>query len=315
MSSLTHVTVLLQEAVTALAIKPDGIYVDATFGRGGHSRLILQALGQDGRLIVFDKDPRAIDVAQKLAQEDSRVTVVHQGFGYLKKALNELGVEQLDGALFDLGISSPQIDEAQRGFSFRFDAPLDMRMDTSKGQTAKDWLNDAPEHDIQEVIKNYGEERFSRQIAAAIVARRQQKPIETTLELSELVSQVVRTRERGQNPATRTFQAIRILINKELEELEQVLPQVCRMLAPNGRLAIISFHSLEDRIVKQFFKKYTQAPVLPKWVLVKEKDLPVPPLKLEGKAQEPTQLEVQNNPRARSARLRVVSRTTGAWED
>ena len=314
MTKFTHQTVLLNEAVDALSIRSDGIYVDGTFGRGGHSKKILMNLGPTGRLIVFDKDPQAIEVAMKLASEDKRVSVVHNGFSSLSTALNELGIEKVDGILLDLGISSPQIDDGSRGFSFRFDAPLDMRMDTSRGLTAAQWLAEAEEQDIAEVIKTYGEERFNRQIARAIVARRAENPITTTGELAALTAQVVRTRERGQDPATRTFQAIRIFINRELEEVSEVLPQVVARLNVAGRLAVIAFHSLEDRIVKQFMRQYSQHPLLPKWAVVREADLPKPPLLLVGKMQKPSEQEVAVNPRARSAVLRVAERTDGLFE-
>ena len=306
-----HITVLLNEAVDALAVREDGIYVDGTFGRGGHSRLILSRLGSQGRLIVFDKDPQAIEVAQKLAEQDGRVTVVHDGFSSFQTTLDKLGIEEIDGALFDLGISSPQIDDGARGFSFRFDAPLDMRMDPTRGMSAAEWIATASEQDLHEVIKNYGEERFSRQIARAIVAQRTESPIDTTRKLAQLVAQNVRTRERGQDPATRTFQAVRIFINRELEEVEAVLPQVMGRLKQGGRLAVIAFHSLEDRIVKQFVKKYSQHPPLPRWAAVKEADLPLPPLKAVGKAIKPGVEETASNPRARSAVLRVAERTGG----
>ena len=306
-----HITVLLNEAVDALAVREDGIYVDGTFGRGGHSRLILSRLGSQGRLIVFDKDPQAIEAAQKLAEQDGRVTVVHDGFSSFQTTLDKLGIEEIDGALFDLGISSPQIDDGARGFSFRFDAPLDMRMDPTRGMSAAEWIATASEQDLHEVIKNYGEERFSRQIARAIVAQRKESPIDTTRKLAQLVAQNVRTRERGQDPATRTFQAVRIFINRELEEVEAVLPQVMGRLKQGGRLAVIAFHSLEDRIVKQFVKKYSQHPPLPRWAAVKEADLPLPPLKAVGKAIKPGVEETASNPRARSAVLRVAERTGG----
>ncbi len=306
-----HITVLLNEAVDALAVREDGIYVDGTFGRGGHSRLILSRLGSQGRLIVFDKDPQAIEAAQKLAEQDGRVTVVHDRFSSFQTTLDKLGIEEIDGALFDLGISSPQIDDSARGFSFRFDAPLDMRMDPTRGMSAAEWIATASEQDLHEVIKNYGEERFSRQIARAIVAQRTESPIDTTRKLAQLVAQNVRTRERGQDPATRTFQAVRIFINRELEEVEAVLPQVMGRLKQGGRLAVIAFHSLEDRIVKQFVKKYSQHPPLPRWAAVKEADLPLPPLKAVGKAIKPGVEETASNPRARSAVLRVAERTGG----
>ena len=312
--SFEHITVLLNEAVDALNIQPSGIYVDGTFGRGGHSRLILSRLNEQGRLIVFDKDPAAIAVAQELARQDQRVSVFHQGFSHFDAACTELGISQIDGALFDLGISSPQIDDASRGFSFRFDAPLDMRMDTTRGESAAEWLMHADEQEIHEVIKNYGEERFSRQIARAIVAKRIEAPIHTTGQLAEIAAQCVRSREKGQHPATRTFQAIRIYINRELDEVAQVLPQVTARLNTHGRLAVIAFHSLEDRIVKQFMREHSTHAPLPKWAAVREADLPKPPLKIVGKPIKAGAEELNYNPRARSAILRVAERTDGEFK-
>lgn len=309
-----HITVMLQEAVDALNVRADGVYVDGTFGRGGHSRLILSKLGENGRLVVFDKDPQAIAVAQELAAQDKRVSVVHDGFASFQTALDKLGIGEIDGALFDLGISSPQIDDGSRGFSFRFDAPLDMRMDTTRGQSAAEWLAVADEQEIHEVIKNYGEERFSRQIARAIVTQREAAPIDTTAKLAKLVAENVRTRERSQDPATRTFQAVRIFINRELDEVEAVLPQAAGRLKNGGRLAVIAFHSLEDRIVKQFMKRHSTHAPLPKWAAVREADLPEPPLRLAGKAQKASAEEVAANPRSRSAVLRVAERTAGSFE-
>ena len=312
--SFEHITVLLNEAVDALNIRPSGIYVDGTFGRGGHSRLILSRLNEQGRLIVFDKDPAAIAVAQELARQDQRVSVFHQGFSHFDAACTELGISQIDGALFDLGISSPQIDDASRGFSFRFDAPLDMRMDTTRGESAAEWLMHADEQEIHEVIKNYGEERFSRQIARAIVAKRIEAPIHTTGQLAEIAAQCVRSREKGQHPATRTFQAIRIYINRELDEVAQVLPQVTARLNTHGRLAVIAFHSLEDRIVKQFMREHSTHAPLPTWAAVREADLPKPPLKIVGKPIKAGAEELNYNPRARSAILRVAERTDGEFK-
>ena len=312
---LAHVTVLLHEAVDALAVKPDGVYVDGTFGRGGHSRLILSKLGANGRLVVYDKDPQAIAVARQLAETDKRVQVVHGGFSSFQVALKELGIEAVDGALFDLGVSSPQIDDAERGFSFRYDAPLDMRMDTTRGQTAAQWLAEAGEEEIREVIRDYGEERFNSQIACAIVQQRQERPILTTGQLAQLAAQAVRTRERGQDPATRTFQAIRIFINRELEEISAVLPQAAGYLKTGGRLAVIAFHSLEDRIVKQFIRRHSRPAPLPKWVMVRESERPEPPLREIGKAQRASAAETAANPRARSAVLRVAERTAGEFVD
>ena len=312
--SFEHITVLLNEAVDALNIRLSGIYVDGTFGRGGHSRLILSRLNEQGRLIVFDKDPTAIAVAQELARQDQRVSVFHQGFSHFDAACTVLGISQIDGALFDLGISSPQIDDASRGFSFRFDAPLDMRMDTTRGESAAEWLMHADEQEIHEVIKNYGEERFSRQIARAIVAKRIEAPIHTTGQLAEIAAQCVRSREKGQHPATRTFQAIRIYINRELDEVAQVLPQVTARLNTHGRLAVIAFHSLEDRIVKQFMREHSTHAPLPKWAAVREADLPKPPLKIVGKPIKAGAEELNYNPRARSAILRVAERTDGEFK-
>ena len=312
---LAHVTVLLHEAVDALAVKPDGVYVDGTFGRGGHSRLILSKLGAKGRLVVFDKDPQAIAVARQLAEADKRVQVVHGGFSGFQVALKGLGIEAVDGALFDLGVSSPQIDDAERGFSFRYDAPLDMRMDTTRGQTAAQWLAEAGEEEIREVIRDYGEERFNSQLARAIVQQRQERPILTTGQLAQLAAQAVRTRERGQDPSTRTFQAIRIFINRELEEISAVLPQAAGYLKTGGRLAVIAFHSLEDRIVKQFIRRHSRLVPLPKWVVVRESERPEPPLREIGKAQRASAAEIAANPRARSAVLRVAERTAGEFAD
>ncbi|TDR76557.1 16S rRNA (cytosine(1402)-N(4))-methyltransferase RsmH [Paludibacterium purpuratum] len=308
-----HQTVLLNEAVAALAVRPDGVYVDGTFGRGGHSRLILSRLGANGRLIAFDKDPEAVAVGQRLAAEDPRFTLVHDGFASLARALDQLGIPSVDGILLDLGVSSPQIDDGRRGFSFRFDAPLDMRMDTTRGMTAAEWLASADEAEIREVIKTYGEERFARKIAAAIVAQRAVQPLATTRELAVLVGKNVHTREPGQDPATRTFQAIRIHINGELDELHTVLPQAVGRLAPGGRLAVISFHSLEDRIAKLFLRDASQADKLPSWVPVRASDLPEAPMKLIGKPVRAGEAELGANPRARSAIMRVAERTAGDW--
>ena len=304
-----HATVLLDEAVDALQVKPEGIYVDGTFGRGGHSRLILSRLGAAGRLIAFDKDPAAI--ASGAALQDVRFTLVHEGFGQLAQVLGGLGVDKVDGVLLDLGVSSPQLDDEGRGFSFRFDAPLDMRMDTSAGQTAAEWLTTVDEKELAEVIRDYGEERFAGKIARTIVAARQERPLTTTRQLADLVAQCVRTREPGKNPATRTFQAIRIHLNRELEELESVLPQCVEHLKPGGRMAIISFHSLEDRIVKHFMRDMAQGDKLPKFVPVRAADVPQGKLKLVGKAIQASAAELAANPRARSAVLRVAERSGG----
>jgi len=306
---LIHATVLLNEAVEALQIKPDGVYVDCTFGRGGHSRLILEKLGAHGRLIALDKDPLAIKSAQAVA--DARFQIVHSGFEHLGEVLRGLGIGKVDGVLLDLGVSSPQLDDAQRGFSFRFDAPLDMRMDTSRGETAAQWLATVDEGLLAEVISDYGEERFARKIARALVTSRKETPILTTRQLSEIVAQNVHSREPGKNPATRTFQAIRIYINRELEELENVLPQCVDCLRVGGRMAVISFHSLEDRIVKRFMRDMAQGDKLPRNLPIRAAEIPMGKIKLVGKAIHASEQEVDANPRARSAVLRVAEYTGG----
>ena len=301
-----HVTVLLEEAVGALAIKADGTYVDATFGRGGHSRLILSALNEKGRVVALDRDPQAI--AAGAAIEDSRFQLVHRAFGELAEAAGEAGVEQVDGVLFDVGVSSPQIDDGERGFSFRYDAPLDMRMDTTQGETAAEWLARAEIRDITEVIRNYGEERFAFQIAKKVVAARLEQPIVTTGQFAALVREAVRTREPGQDPATRSFQALRIHINQELRQLEVALPQALGLLKPGGRLVVISFHSLEDRIVKNFMRDQSTSDALPKGLPLRADQLPKPKLRLVGKAFKPSAAEIDANPRARSAVMRVAEK-------
>ena len=303
---LAHTTVLLNEAVEALDIKPDGIYVDGTFGRGGHSALILERLGGKGKLIALDKDPAA--VAAGNTWRDARFCMVHRGFAHLAEVLREQGAERVDGILLDLGVSSPQLDDARRGFSFRFDAPLDMRMDTSGGMTAAEWLATVDEGLLTEVIRDYGEERFAKQIARAVVAARAVQPILTTRQLVELVGKTVRTREAGQNPATRTFQAIRIFLNGELEELARVLPECVTHLKTGGRLAVISFHSLEDRIVKHFMRDMAEGDKLPRDVPIRASEVPQGKLYLAGKAVRASEAEVRANPRARSAVLRVAER-------
>jgi 16S rRNA (cytosine1402-N4)-methyltransferase len=302
----SHRTVLLEEAVDALAIRADGAYVDATFGRGGHSRLILDRLGPRGRLIALDKDPEAVAAAKRIS--DARFNVVHASFAELAGVLDRLGLEGVDGVLLDLGVSSPQFDDAARGFSFRRDGPLDMRMDTSRGQTAAQWLDTASEAEIREVIRDYGEERFAKQIAKAIVAARQRGPVVTTGQLADIVGAAVRTREKNKDPATRTFQAVRIYLNQELAHLSLALPQILELLTPGARLAVISFHSLEDRIVKQFMRDAARADV-PIRLPLRERELPQPRLRLIGKPVRPSADEIAANPRARSATLRVAERT------
>jgi 16S rRNA (cytosine1402-N4)-methyltransferase len=295
-----HTTVLLNEAVDALVTKPDGTYIDATFGRGGHSRLILSQLEPQGRLLAFDKDPEAIAVAHAI--EDPRFEIRHQGFA----ALGELESASAAGILMDLGVSSPQIDNPARGFSFRSDGPLDMRMDTTRGQSAADWLATAPVEQMTEVIREYGEERFAFQVAKAIAARRQERgPLASTAELAQLVAGAVKTREPGQDPATRTFQALRIFVNAELEELQAALEASLNVLQPHGRLVVISFHSLEDRIVKQFIAKHSRDEVDRRAPFAAPR-----PMKLKAiERVKPTAEEVRANPRSRSAIMRVAERT------
>jgi 16S rRNA (cytosine1402-N4)-methyltransferase len=305
----SHRTVLLHEAVEALQVKPSGIYVDGTFGRGGHSRAILEQLGPEGRLLALDRDPQA--VAAGRAIDDSRLTMVHGSFGDLSAAARQAGVVAVDGVLLDIGVSSPQLDEGERGFSFRFDAPLDMRMDTTQGETAAAFLALAGIKEITEVIRNYGEERFAFQIAKKIVAARSERPIATTGQLAALVREAVRTRELGQDPATRTFQALRIHVNQELEQLALVLPQATDLLRPGGRLAVISFHSLEDRIVKRFMRQQASPDTLPKNLPLRSVDLPQPKLRLIGKPVRAGEAEVAANPRARSAVLRIAEKNVG----
>lgn len=302
----SHKSVLLEEAVDALAIRPDGAYIDATFGRGGHSRLILDRLGPRGRLIALDRDPEAVAAGKRI--DDARFCMVHASFAELAGVLERLGLEGVDGVLLDLGVSSPQLDAAARGFSFRRDGPLDMRMDTSRGQTAAQWLETAGEIEIREVIRDYGEERFAKQIAKAIVAARQREPVVTTGQLADIVGAAVRTREKGKDPATRTFQAVRIYLNQELAHLSLALPQILDSLSAGARLAVISFHSLEDRIVKRFMHDAAHADV-PLRLPLRARELPQPRLRLVGKPVRPSAGEIAANPRARSATLRVAERT------
>jgi 16S rRNA (cytosine1402-N4)-methyltransferase len=301
-----HLPVLLTEAVAALAIQPGGLYVDATFGRGGHSRAILSQLGPHGRLIALDRDPTAIAAGQAI--QDPRFTLVHAAFSRLDEVLTALNISRVDGILLDIGVSSPQLDDPSRGMSFRFDAPLDMRMDTTQGETAADFLARAEQNQLEEVIREYGEERFAHAVAQALVAARSGQRISSTGQLAALVAAVVRTREPGQHPATRTFQALRIFVNRELEELSLTLPQALGYLRPGGRLVVISFHSLEDRIVKNFMRDAAHPPQPPKGVPVRAADLPAPILRLIGKAIRASAAEIAANPRARSAVLRVAEK-------
>ncbi|HSC87240.1 MAG TPA: 16S rRNA (cytosine(1402)-N(4))-methyltransferase RsmH [Polyangiaceae bacterium] len=305
---LSHTTVLLNEAVDALVTNPDGVYLDGTFGRGGHSRLLLSRLSPAGRLVAIDRDLQAVAAATSGATrvDDPRFSIHHTSFANMVPTLAALGVNKVHGLLLDLGVSSPQIDDPERGFSFRFDGPLDMRMDTTRGESAADFLARADERLIAEVIKNYGEERFALSVAKALVARRESgNPVRTTAELSEVVAGAVRTREAGQNPATRTFQALRIFVNAELEELEQGLSAALDLLLPGGRLVVISFHSLEDRIVKTFIAKES------KEVYDRRAPFAAPKamrLKSLGRV-KPSDAEIDANPRSRSAVMRVAERT------
>ena len=303
-----HRPVLLQEAIDALALRPDGAYLDGTFGRGGHSRAILERLGPQGRLIALDRDPEAERTAREIS--DPR-------FSFFRSRFSELGAllggRALQGMLFDLGVSSPQLETAARGFSFRADGPLDMRMDPTRGESAADWLARAEQQEITEVIRGYGEERFAKQIAAAIVAARSRGPIVRTGQLAAVVAQAVRTREPGQDPATRTFQAVRIHVNRELEEVSLMLPQALAHLSSGGRLAVISFHSLEDRIVKRFLQNAAR-PELPRELPLRASEMPQPAVKLLGRGVKPSESEIAANPRARSATLRVAERSAAPYD-
>ena len=315
MTDDVHVPVLLEEAVAALAVKPAGVYVDATFGRGGHANAILGALGPSGRLVGIDRDPAAESAARALVARDPRFVFRRAWFSELPDVVRDLALAQVDGVLLDLGISSPQIDDAERGFSFRHDGPLDMRMDPSRGESAAEFLARATVRELTEVIRDYGEERFAQSIARAIAAARAREPVVRTGQLRQVVGQAVGAGTRGdwsQDPATRTFQALRIFVNRELSEVTSALPRIVPLLRPGGRLAVISFHSLEDRIVKRFFARASQPfagnPQASR-LAIATAALPAVPLALVGRAIKPDALEVQRNPRARSAILRVAQRT------
>lgn len=302
-----HQTVLLREAVDALVTTPSGIYVDGTFGRGGHSRYLLERLEADGRLLGVDKDPVAGEHAAKLCKQDDRFTFYHGSFADLPDQLRAMGVDAVDGILLDLGVSSPQLDEAERGFSFMQDGPLDMRMDTSSGETAAQWLSYADAADIAEVLKEYGEERFAKRIAAAIVEAREEAPLTTTAELAKVVSEANPRWEKHKHPATRAFQAIRIKINRELEDLDDLLASALDMLKVGGRLIVISFHSLEDRKVKRYMRNMSRGEQLPAGVPVTDAALNRR-MKLIGKAIKASESEVGDNVRARSAVMRVAEK-------
>lgn len=315
MNDGVHLPVLLEEAVAALAIKPDGIYVDATFGRGGHARAILAALSARGRLVGIDRDPAALPAAEALARADTRFVFRRVWFSQLHDVLAELVREKVDGVLLDLGISSPQIDDGERGFSFQYDGPLDMRMDPTHGESVADFLSRASMDEVTEVIRDYGEERYAQSIARAIVAARTRAPIVRTRQLAEIVAAATGARTRGdwrQDPATRTFQALRIFVNQELTEVRETLPRVVAALATGGRFAVISFHSLEDRIVKRFFARAAQPYAGDSAVArlaIRASALPGTPLTLIGRAHHPSPAEIARNPRSRSATLRVAERT------
>lgn len=303
-----HITVLLDEAVNGLALKEDGIYVDGTFGRGGHSRYILDRLGENGRLIAIDRDPRAIAVGEELMQKDARFTIIHGPFSGLSDYIKELGLAgKIDGVLLDLGVSSPQLDDAERGFSFMRDGPLDMRMDPTSGISAADWLAKADVEDISWVLKTFGEEKFAYRIARAIVEDRDEKPFLRTLDLANLIERLCPKREKKKHPATRSFQAIRIYVNSELEEIHKVLDGALDILAIGGQLSVISFHSLEDRIVKRFIRKQEKGREYPAGLPLTDAQMQSgKTLKAVGKALKPSAREVDDNPRARSSVLRVA---------
>jgi 16S rRNA (cytosine1402-N4)-methyltransferase len=303
-----HITVLLDEAVNGLALKKDGIYIDGTFGRGGHSRYILDRLGENGRLIAIDRDPRAIAVGQELMKQDPRFTIVHGPFSGLAEYVKELDLSgEIDGVLLDLGVSSPQLDDAERGFSFMRDGPLDMRMDPTSGISAADWLAKADVEDISWVLKTFGEEKFAYRIARAIVEDREEKPFLRTLDLAQLIERLCPKREKKKHPATRSFQAIRIYVNSELEEIHKVLDGALDILAIGGQLSVISFHSLEDRIVKRFIRKEEKGREYPPGLPLTDAQMQFgKTLKGIGKALKPSAREVDDNPRARSSVLRVA---------
>ncbi|MEH6564167.1 MAG: 16S rRNA (cytosine(1402)-N(4))-methyltransferase RsmH [Halopseudomonas sp.] len=303
-----HVSVLLNEALEGLAIKPDGLYVDGTFGRGGHSRALLSGLARGGRLIAFDKDPEAIRAGNELAAIDGRFVVVQRSFADMAQELKAKGLQgQVDGVLLDLGVSSPQLDDPERGFSFLNDGPLDMRMNPEQGQSAADWINSAAEADIATVLKEYGEERFSKRMARAVVTRRAQQPFTRTGDLAAVLKEANPAWEKGKHPATRAFQGIRIFINRELDDLADGLSAALESLAPGGRLVVISFHSLEDRLVKQFMRREAKGAPLPRDLPIRDIDIAVS-VNLVGKAIKPSAAEVAANPRARSAVLRIAEK-------
>ena len=307
-SESAHETVLVAEAINALSIRKDGIYVDATFGRGGHSRLILENLGAQGSLIVFDRDPEAIEVATQIGEKDERLQIAHAPFGDLEEQLTALSLsEGVDGILFDLGVSSPQLDSAERGFSFLRDGPLDMRMNPKEGQSAEQWINSAAETEISDVLYQYGEERHSRRMARRVILERAEKRITRTGELAEIIKEANPAWERDKHPATRAFQGIRIFINDEMGELERGLEQALKMLKVGGRLVVISFHSLEDRMVKRFIAKQAKGDSFPRGLPISQ-DMLSPKMNPIGKRIKASALEVDRNTRSRSAVMRVAEK-------
>lgn len=303
-----HLPVLLEEVVEALAIRADGFYLDATFGRGGHTQAILDRLGQQGHLLAFDRDPLAIEYGRRHFADDTRVEFEHSNFSQGAAVLTQRQLEsKFDGVLMDLGVSSPQLDDAGRGFSFMQDGPLDMRMDTSQGETAAAWLAHVDEQQLVSVLKDYGEERFARRIARAVIEARQEHTINTTAQLVSIIEQAMPVKEKHKHPATRSFQAIRMFINQELQSIETGLAAMLNALKPGGRLVVISFHSIEDRMVKRFFKAKVTPPSVPKNLPVFDTDITLP-YKLVGKPKVASDQELAMNPRARSARMRVLER-------
>ena len=308
MSHFNHQAVLLKEALESLNIRPSGNYIDATFGRGGHSQAILQQLNEDGLLIAFDQDPEAVAFAKQQFADEPRLKIEHCNFNQVADVVEQYGlIEKIDGMLMDLGVSSPQLDDAERGFSFLRSGPLDMRMDTSQGETARQWLARVKLADLINVLKKYGEEKFARRIATAIIETREQREITETGDLAEIISNAIPVKEKHKHPATRSFQAIRIHLNEELQAVEQGLKAAIKVLAKGGRLSVISFHSLEDRIVKRFMRDVSSRPRLPAGLPVMEADIEVP-FRLVGKPVTAGAEELNVNPRARSARLRVLER-------
>jgi len=312
MTNTPHYSVLLEESVEGLITDPNGIYVDGTFGRGGHSRAILQRLGASGCLIAFDKDPQAIAVGHDLEQEDSRFHIVHNSFAQMSSVRNvlaDLGRANhgVDGVLLDLGVSSPQLDEAERGFSFLQNGPLDMRMDNSRGQTAAEWLNSADEENIIFVLREYGEEKFARRMARAVLSERDKTPLATTERFAKIISEANPRWEKGKHPATRAFQAVRIHINQELDDLRLVLDETLGVLATGGRFVVISFHSLEDRMVKRFFRAQSRGKQFPAGLPITE-DMLQKTMKTIGKAVKAGEGELQKNVRSRSAVLRIAEK-------